>query len=213
MSVAGHKSRTVLLGILFVVVVLLLLPLLPLIIATTTAAAAGWYKHSEVKYSVYTYTWLPQNEAPNEWMARFKGNSEIVSEIPNISPEIWTCYNTPSGYKTLLDMYTVTKTTRHGYKDTTTRHCKIHVYNCACIWPNYNISPTQISLKEGDFPYETFIWGEVAWGRHNLTRFIYLCYRWSNSNCSFFTNLQFPEIRKKHVEFNHPFGMRFCEVT
>ena len=42
-------------------------------------------------------------------MARFKGNSEIVSEIPNISPEIWTCYNTPSGYKTLLDMHIVTK--------------------------------------------------------------------------------------------------------
>ena len=36
------------------------------------------------------------------------------------------------------------------------------------FWSNYNISPTQISLK-WDFPYWTTIWGEVVWGRYNLT--------------------------------------------
>lgn len=68
-------------------------------------------------------------------MARFKGNSEIVSEIPNISPEIWTCYNTPSGYKTLLDMYTVTKrldpATKTLLQDTAKYMCIIvHVSDC-----------------------------------------------------------------------------------
>ena len=37
------------------------------------------------------------------------------------------------------------------------------------IWPNYNISPTLIFLKSGDFPSLATFWGEVVSGRCNLS--------------------------------------------
>ena len=39
------------------------------------------------------------------------------------------------------------------------------------IWPNYNISPTWISLKEGDFPSLATFWDEVLWRCYDLTRY------------------------------------------
>ena len=38
------------------------------------------------------------------------------------------------------------------------------------IWPNYNVSPTWISMNLRGFPFSATFWGEVVWGRYNLTQ-------------------------------------------
>ena len=93
----------------------------------------------------------------------------------------------------------------------------VYIYIYIYIWPNYDISPTADCPEIRGFPFLSYQnWGEVVWGRYDLTRIYYMFWKQeldfhgfldiNTRTCplfltEYYSNLKFTNLCPFHVWF------------